>query len=132
MRNLRLQRLAILIVVFLLGLSLGWVGGKNQSMSHKKWHDPQQRLEHFSRALNLNEQQATQLQTILNSKREQFRGLREQMKPQMEALREKTNVEILSMLNPEQQEKYKALEAARQDHQARRGNRHQRMEWESK
>lgn len=61
-------------------------------------HSPEQRIERMSKKLQLDEQQQQQLRQVFDNNRSEREALRQQMK----ALKEKTDAEIRSFLNPEQ------------------------------
>jgi hypothetical protein len=64
------------------------------------------RMQKMVEKLQLNEQQTTQIDIILESKKIQ----REEIHQQMKALREQTNGEIASILNEDQMEKFNKLQ----------------------
>ncbi len=92
---------AILITL----LSLTAVAGGH---SDKQGHN---RMEKMIKKLDLNEQQAQQVQDILDSNKAERKAIREQM----EALREKTNQELSQVLTGEQMDKLTSMQEKRKE-----------------
>src|SRR5688572_7922879 len=67
-------------------------------------------VEKFSRELNLSSEQKEQVRRILKSKREQFRALRDQLKPRFDELRNSSRSEIEKILTPEQIPAFRQME----------------------
>ena len=70
--------------------------------------------------LGLNEQQAAQINTIVNESRNEFRALRAEARPRYDAIRQKERERIRAILTPDQQQKFDQMvarkDAARQKH----------------
>ncbi|MDD2769387.1 MAG: hypothetical protein PHT19_11675 [Methylococcus sp.] len=76
-------------------------------------------LAHFKQKLQLSPEQTEQVKKILDEAEPQRKALREQMK----ALRIQVKEKIKTVLNKEQQEKFSAMEADREERKARRSAR---------
>lgn len=70
-------------------------------------------FEKMKRDLNLNEQQATEIRTILDQTRNDYRALRTEVRPRYEALRQNARTRIRGLLTPEQQQRFDAEVAER-------------------
>jgi Spy/CpxP family protein refolding chaperone len=70
-------------------------------------------FERMKRDLNLNEQQATQIRSILEQTRDEYRQLRTEVRPRYDAVRQNARTKIRSLLTPEQQQKFDAKIAER-------------------
>jgi Spy/CpxP family protein refolding chaperone len=70
-------------------------------------------FERMKRDLNLNEQQATQIRTILEQTRDEYRQLRTEVRPRYDAVRQNARTKIRALLTPEQQQKFDAKTAER-------------------
>ena len=74
----------------------------------------EQRFEKMRQELSLTDQQATDLRTILDQTRNEYRALREELRPRFEEPRLRARTKIRALLNAEQQKKFDAL-VAQQD-----------------
>lgn len=63
--------------------------------------------------LSLSEQQATDIRAIIEQSREEYRALRNEMRPRSEAVRAGARARIRALLNPEQQQRFDARNAER-------------------
>jgi len=81
-------------------------------------HNNERRFEQMKRDLGLTDQQATEIRSILDETRNEYRQLREKCRPQYDAARSAARARIRALLNPEQQQKFDARTAERD---ARRG-----------
>ena len=116
----------VLVAVFLLGSVTGAAltglyrsrasAGRNGRDRGKH----EQRFEKMRQELNLTEQQATDVRTILDQTRNDYRALREELRPRFEEPRLRARAKIRALLNTEQQKKFDAL-AAQQDAELKAG-----------
>ncbi len=113
MRSKR-QAVAILMLVFLLGLVSGILisavaertfASRNWSRSYHKDID----LEELSHRLELSAEQKEALAKILERSRQRFVELRAEFKPKVKAIKEQTRAEILQILNDEQKAEFQQL-----------------------
>lgn len=65
-------------------------------------------FESLKRALNLSEQQATEIRAILDQTRNSYRALRAEVRPRYDALRQQSRTQIRALLTPEQQKLFDA------------------------
>lgn len=110
----------VLIAVFLLGTVTGAAltglyrsrasGGRGER--ERARHE--QRFEKMRQELNLTDQQAADVRAVLDQTRNEYRGLREELRPRFEEPRLKARAKIRALLNTEQQQKFDAL-VAQQD-----------------
>jgi Spy/CpxP family protein refolding chaperone len=70
-------------------------------------------FEAMQRNLNLNNRQATEIRTIVDETRSDYRQLRAEVRPRYDSLRQKARVRIRALLTPEQQQKFDAMVAQR-------------------
>ncbi|MGH9897253.1 MAG: hypothetical protein ACRD63_01360 [Pyrinomonadaceae bacterium] len=63
-------------------------------------------MEKLQYELSLAEDQSKQVQVIIDQARNEYQQLRDVIKPQCEAVRQKARGQIHSLLSPEQQQKY--------------------------
>ena len=116
----------VLVAVFLLGSVTGAAltglyrsrasAGRNGRDRGKH----EQRFEKMRQELNLTEQQATDVRTILDQTRNDYRALREELRPRFEEPRLRARTKIRALLTVEQQKKFDAL-AAQQDAELKAG-----------
>ncbi|HEX6190432.1 MAG TPA: hypothetical protein VFZ40_20430 [Pyrinomonadaceae bacterium] len=116
----------VLVAVFLLGSVTGAAltglyrsrasAGRNGRDRGKH----EQRFEKMRQELNLTEQQASDVRTILDQTRNDYRALREELRPRFEEPRLRARTKIRALLNVEQQKKFDAL-AAQQDAELKAG-----------
>lgn len=111
----------VLVAVFLLGtITGGALSGlyrSRASVGTKEGRDRgryEQRFEKMRQELNLTEQQATDVRAILDQTRNEYRSLREELRPRFEEPRLKARARIRALLNADQQTKFDAL-VAQQD-----------------
>lgn len=70
-------------------------------------------FEAMQRNLNLNNQQATEIRSIVDETRSDYRQLRAEVRPRYDSIRQKARVRIRALLTPEQQQKFDAMVAQR-------------------
>ena len=110
----------VLVAVFLLGSVTGAaVTGlyRSRASAGRNGRDRgkhEQRFERMRQELSLTDQQAADLRTILDQTRNEYRALREELRPRFEEPRMRARTKIRALLNAEQQKKFDAL-VAQQD-----------------
>lgn len=77
---------------------------KHQNENRSKWF-----LEKFNRKLNLDAEQKTQIDKILQTELQKMNDLRVSMKPEFEKIRASIETQIRAVLKPEQQEKFNTM-----------------------
>lgn len=112
----------VLVAVFLLGAITGAAltglyrsrasGGFGREGRERGKHE--QRFEKMRQELNLTDQQAADVRAILDQTRNDYRSLREELRPRFEEPRLKARARIRALLNAEQQKKFDTL-VAQQD-----------------
>ncbi len=121
----RLKVWLVLLGVFLLGsvtgAALDSVYRLRSSASQTKERGKGEAFKNMLRSeLNLSEQQSTQIDTIVNETRNEFRALRAEARPRYDTIRQKERERIRAILNPEQQQKFDQMiarkDAARAKH----------------
>ena len=70
-------------------------------------------FESLQHNLNLNEQQATQVRSIVEETRDNYRQLRTEVSPRYDAIRQRARTRIRALLNPDQQQRFDAILAER-------------------
>jgi len=117
----------VLVAVFVLGAVTGGAltglyrsrassgGGRGDRERAMK-----ERFEKMRQELNLTDQQTTQVRAILDETRNEYRTLREELRPRFDEPRLKARAKIRALLNTDQQKKFDTL-VAQQDaeHNAR-------------
>jgi Spy/CpxP family protein refolding chaperone len=114
----RLKILLAVVAVFALGCVTGasldsayrlQASGRGASAQQAK----EDFFEAMQRNLNLNNQQATEIRSIVDETRGEYRQLRAEVRPRYDALRQKARVRIRALLTPEQQQKFDTMTAQR-------------------
>ena len=112
------NRKAVLLVfvLFVLGIALGSVGTylvtTRVLAAHPQAvpaHSPAHTMEIFTRDLNLNPDQQSQIQAILNDTRGRYAELHEKLDPEYEQVRHQGRERIRQILTPEQRPKFEEL-----------------------
>ena len=75
----------------------------------------------LDRKLDLDERQEDQIRTIVHETHEEIRALRNQFRPQTEAIIEKSQAKISIILMPEQRNKYEQMIAERKERMRNKG-----------
>ena len=102
----------VLVVVFLLGsLTGGAVTGFYRSMSRPNRGEPRDRMEKIRRDLSLTDDQMKSVSAILDDTKNEYKSLRQELKPRFDEPRQKARVKIRALLTPEQQQKFDAMVA---------------------
>lgn len=118
MEDSRGSRKAILLVfvVFALGIALGVVGTYLVTLRVQAArpvatlvHNPAHTMAMYTRDLNLNTDQQTQIQAILNDMRSGYAGLHEKLDPEYERVRQQGRERIRQILTPDQRPKFEDL-----------------------
>ena len=116
----------VLVAVFVLGaVTGGALTGLYRSRAsggggHEGRGAMKDRFEKMRQELSLTDQQTTQVRAILDETRNEYKTLREELRPRFEEPRLKARAKIRALLNADQQKKFDAL-VAQQDaeHNAR-------------
>jgi periplasmic protein CpxP/Spy len=100
-----------------------------QAGGQEMHHGHGSRLEWLSKQLNLTDDQKTKLKPILDDESSQMKSIHEdsslsqdQKRDKMKELRESTDTKIEDVLTPDQQTKFKELNAERKEHQKKMTN----------
>jgi Spy/CpxP family protein refolding chaperone len=106
----------LVFVLFILGIALGSVGTylvtlKVQAAKPQPTlaHNPAHTMAMYTRDLNLNADQQSQIQAILNDTRAQYAQLHEKLDPEYEQVRHQGRERIRQILTPEQRPKFEEL-----------------------
>jgi Spy/CpxP family protein refolding chaperone len=86
---------------------------RNNERQERGGRDKKEVLENMKRDLNLSEQQATEIRTILDQTRNEYRALRAEVRPRYDTLRQNSRARIRALLTPEQQQRFDARVAER-------------------
>ena len=114
------NRKAVLLVfvLFVLGIALGSVGTYLVTMRVQAArpqatatlaHNPAHTMAMYTRDLNLNPDQQSQIQAILNNMRARYAELHEKLDPEYEQVRQQGREQIRQLLTPEQRPKFEDL-----------------------
>ncbi len=98
-----------IIIALLIGGLVGWFAA-TRSFERPMHGRHGQLIEKFSRELHLTPAQKDQVSVVLESKRAQFKALREEMSPRFEQLRASSQKEIEKILTPDQIPAFKKME----------------------
>lgn len=116
----RLKIWLVLVAVFVLGSVTGAAltglyrsraSGGGKESKERAMHE---RFEKMRQELSLTDDQTTQVRAILDETRNEYRTLREELRPRFDEPRMKARAKIRALLNAEQQKKFDAL-VAQQD-----------------
>jgi Spy/CpxP family protein refolding chaperone len=112
------NRKAVLVVfvLFVLGIALGSVGTylvTTRVLAARPQatlaHNPGRTMAMFTRDLNLNPDQQSQIQAILNDTRSRYAELHQKLDPEYEQVRHQGRERIRQVLTPEQRPKFEDL-----------------------
>jgi len=95
----------------LTGLYRSRASGGGKESKERAMHE---RFEKMRQELSLTDDQTTQVRAILDETRNEYRALREELRPRFDEPRMKARAKIRALLNAEQQKKFDAL-VAQQD-----------------
>jgi Spy/CpxP family protein refolding chaperone len=118
----------VLVAVFLLGsvtgaALTGLYRSRASSGRESRENAMHERFEKMRHELNLSDQQTTQVRGILDETRNEYRALREELRPRFDEPRMKARAKIRALLNSEQQKKFDALTAQQDaEHNSREGD----------
>ena len=114
----RLITLSTACVVLFATLSFGQApdaGAKNDER-HNRWHHKRgDRMEHLTKALDLTPEQQAKIKPIFEQARPQMKAARQESKEKMKAIRDNTMAQIRPILTPAQQQKFDAIQKAREN-----------------
>ena len=88
---------------------------KNNDRPHRWQHKRGDRLEHLTRALDLNADQQAKVKAIFEQAKPQIQAARQESRQKAQAIRENIQAQIRPILTPAQQQKYDAIKKARED-----------------
>lgn len=110
------------ILIFLLGILSGalgthlWYTYRIESIISGSAHSREEYIvSRLGRKLVLDDRQKDQVRAIVHETKEAIKALRKPLRPQTEAIIEKSQAKILVLLNPEQQRKFQQIIAARKE-----------------
>jgi Spy/CpxP family protein refolding chaperone len=79
---------------------------------HRKWGNA---LEHMTKNLDLTPEQQAKIRPILEQAKPQIKAARQESKDKMIAIRDNVRAQIRPLLTPAQQQKWDAIQKARED-----------------
>jgi Spy/CpxP family protein refolding chaperone len=106
-------------IIFVLGFAAG-ILALNVYRGWARTFDQRDRFEQLADRLNLNEDQKTRMQQILNDSREQLRAVRKESEPKMDEIRRQADGRLQTVLTPEQWQQFQKI---REEMRQRRGGR---------
>lgn len=102
------------LISLLIGLALGFFLQKNLPC-HRDWKGPHHMKKHMisklDRELHLTADQKSKVEMIFETSRPKMKALQDEMRPKFKVLHQETQAEIRLLLNPEQQQKFDAMNA---------------------
>lgn len=110
---------ALLVTGAAIGISVDrlWLRGAASHQRHGwKHHDPEHVMRWFRSKLSLSDDQATQIEAIIRDTRNSAHAAKQRIHPQLKALHEHAQKQILELLDAEQAAKYKKLIEHRKRH----------------
>src|SRR5438105_2101865 len=106
-----------LLIGFALGMAFGqWYGRESFHARCKNGGMKGMMMERFNKELHLSAEQKREVDAIFDAKHGQMAALQAEMQPKFEALRTSTQTEIRKILNPDQQQKFDAMNAKMEEH----------------
>jgi len=111
------------LTTFLSGILVGAVGMLAYAWYGGHWRrgpDKRHAIHRLKQELQLSEQQVKQVNEILDEFGRRFGELREQLRPQFDALREESHARVRALLTPEQQQKYDQIIRREQERRTKR------------
>ena len=100
----------VLVVVFVLGsFTGGAITGFYRAMSRPERGAPRDRMEKMRRDLTLTDDQMKSVSGILDETKNEYKALRQELKPRFDEPRLKARAKIRALLNAEQQQKFDAM-----------------------
>ncbi|MEY2560727.1 MAG: motif family protein [Verrucomicrobiota bacterium] len=88
---------------------------QGQDWKNRRHRDGGNILEHMTKNLALTPEQQAKIQPILDQAKPQIIAARQEAMGKMKAIRDATRAQIRAVLTPEQQQKFDALQKARED-----------------
>lgn len=88
---------------------------KNNDQPNRWHHKRGNPVEHLTKALDLTPDQVAKLQPIFDQAKPQIMAARQEAKQKLQAIRENIQSQIRPILTPAQQQKFDALQKARED-----------------
>jgi Spy/CpxP family protein refolding chaperone len=88
---------------------------KGQDEQNRRHHRRGNPMEHMTRNLDLTPDQQAKIQPILDQAKPQLIAARKESMEKVKAIRDNTRSQIRPLLTPEQQQKFDALQKARED-----------------
>jgi len=114
----RLITLSAACVVLFATLSFGQApdaGAKNDER-HNRWrHKRGNPVEHLTKALDLTPEQQAKIKPIIEQAKPQMKAARQESRQKMQAIRDNTMAQIRPILTPAQQQKFDAIQKAREN-----------------
>jgi len=111
----RFRALALLIMVLLAGVVVGWFAHDQARHSRRsKQHGSERLIHRMTDDLGLNATQQDSVRTILDRRRVDIDSLWADAHPRFEAIRSLTNAQIETLLTPAQREKFREGELKRE------------------
>ena len=106
----------VLVAVFLLGSVTGaalsgLIRSRASGGRDSRERSANERFAKMRTELNLTDQQTTQIRTILDETKNEYKALRTELKPRFDEPRLKARAKIRALLTPEQQQKFDAIVA---------------------
>lgn|SRR5487761_205209 len=100
------------VITFIAGLVLGGAGVYYYAWRARLWRHPWEEnaaIHRMTRRLDLTPQQVQELRPIMDNTVKQWDQVQDQIKPQLEALRQQTDDRIRQILNAGQKKRFDAL-----------------------
>lgn len=120
---------AVVFLVFVIGILCGTFGThlfyryRIESIISGRAPSREEAIVHrIDRRLKLDARQLEQVRSIVHETHKEIRALRQQLRPQTEAVIEKAQARIRTLLTPEQQATYEKMIAERKERMSRRGS----------
>jgi|GEM_PF-3358362 len=110
---------ALLVAGAAIGISVDrlWLRAAASHERHGwKHHDPEHVMRWFRSTLQLSDDQATKIEAIIRATRDSAHEAKQRIRPQLRALHEHAQTQILHLLDADQAAKYKKLIAHRKRH----------------
>ena len=111
----RLITLASVCVVALTTISIAQA--QDPAAKGPRWRGPGKgnMLQHLTKTFNLTPDQQAKIQPILDQAKPQIVAIRQDARQKIKAIRENARTQIRAVLTPDQQQKFDALQKARED-----------------
>jgi hypothetical protein len=107
------------VIIFLLGFAAGGLAlNAYRGWARGRGPTPADRFEQLSNRLQLNSEQKTKVQQILNDTREQLRAVRKDSEPRVNDIRQQTDQRLQQVLTADQWQRFQQM---RNEMRGRRG-----------